>query len=64
MWISYDGGSNPGIPRKIKPVKWVYEPWLIEAFCHQSQMNKQFRQRRIREVRTEDWAVSLPDDEE
>lgn len=62
IWISYDGGGSPRIPRKIKPVKWVHEPYLIEALCYRSQTNKQFRQRRILDVRAEEWSVSQPGD--
>ncbi len=64
IWISYDGGSNPCIPRQIRPEKWVHELRLLEAFCHQSQINKNFTRRKIVEVRNEEWAVSRADDEE
>ena len=64
VWISYDGGGSPRVPRKIKPTKWVHEPYLIEAFCYRSQTNKQFRQRRILDVRDQEWTVAQTDDED
>jgi DNA polymerase III epsilon subunit-like protein len=57
IWISYDGGSNPLVPRKIKPTKWVHEPWMFEAFCHQGQCDKNFSQRKIREIRDKEWTI-------
>ena len=57
IWISYNGGSNPQVPRKIKPLKWENEPWLIEAYCYQGQCNKQFAQRKICEIRNEEWVI-------
>ena len=57
IWISYNGGSNPKVPRKIKPLKWEHEPWLIEAFCYQGQCNKHFAQRKICEIRNEEWEI-------
>jgi predicted DNA-binding transcriptional regulator YafY len=57
IWISYNGGSNPQVPRKIKPLKWLHEPWLIEAFCYQGQCNKQFAQRKICEISNEEWEI-------
>jgi len=64
IWISYDGGGSPRAPRKIKPARWVHEPYLIEAFCYRSRTNKQFRQRRILDVREQEWTVEQSDDEE
>ena len=60
IWISYDGGSNSLIPRKIKPVEWVHEPWMIKAYCYQSQTNKNFTQRKIAEIRSKEWMVKRP----
>jgi DNA polymerase III epsilon subunit-like protein len=57
VWISYDGGGSPCVPRKIKPVRWVYEPNLIEAFCYRSQKNKKFRQKQIVDVREKGWML-------
>lgn len=62
IWISYDGGGSPRVPRKIKPVKWIYEPNLIEAFCYRSQRNKQFRQKRIVDVRDQEWTLASDDE--
>ena len=35
IWISYDGVTHPLVPRKIEPLKWEDEPWLLEAYCPQ-----------------------------
>ena len=40
------------------------EPYLIEAFCYRSQTNKQFRQRRILDVRDQEWSVAPANDGE
>jgi DNA polymerase III epsilon subunit-like protein len=63
IWISYDGGSNPLMPRKIRPLRWVFEPWLIEAYCHQSQVNKNFTFRKIAEARQQEWTVIRKEEE-
>lgn len=57
IWISYDGGTNPLVPRRIKPLRWVSEPLLIEAYCHQSQTNKNFAIRKIVDIRNQEWQV-------
>ncbi len=62
VWISYDGGGSPCVPRKIKPVKWVHEPYLIEAFCYRSQKNKQFRQKQIVDIRGQEWPLTSDDE--
>ena len=66
IWISYNGGSNPLVPRKLKPDKWVYSPWLLEAYCYQSQMNKRFTQSKIVEIRNDEWKIerATEDDEQ
>jgi DNA polymerase III epsilon subunit-like protein len=62
VWISYDGGGSPCVPRKIKPIQWVHEPYLIEAFCYRSQKNKQFRQKQIVDIREQEWTLSTDDE--
>ncbi len=55
VWIAYDGGSNPLIPRKIRPIEWVHEPWMFKAWCYQSRCEKNFTQRKVTEIRYNDW---------
>ncbi len=57
IWISYNGGTNPLIPRKIKPGKWIHYPWMLEAYCFQSQTNKNFSQSKIVEIRNAEWII-------
>ncbi len=57
IWIRYDGGSNPLVPRQIKPIKWEYENNKLIALCHQSQANKFFIRRKIIEIRKECWVA-------
>lgn len=55
VWISYDGGSHPLVPRKIKVNKWVHEPHMFEAYCYQSQSAKNFSYKKIIEIRESEW---------
>jgi DNA polymerase III epsilon subunit-like protein len=57
VWINYDGGSNPLVPRQISPIRWEHRKYKLEAFCHQSQTHKFFSQRKIVEIRKECWEV-------
>ena len=63
IWISYDGGTNSLVPRKIKPLEWVHEPWMLEAYCYQSQTNKNFTQRKIMEIKNQEWKLKRSGDE-
>jgi DNA polymerase III epsilon subunit-like protein len=64
IWISYNGGSNALVPRQIKPTKWIHYPWKLEAYCHQAQINKNFTQSKICEIRADKWKFSRADLEE
>jgi predicted DNA-binding transcriptional regulator YafY len=57
IWISYEGGQNPLVPRQISPVKWEHRKYKLVAFCHQSQTQKFFSQRKIVAIKKECWEV-------
>lgn len=61
VWVSYNGGSNPLIPRKLRINRWINKPFMIEAFCHQSQINKKFSAIKIVDIRNETWDVERED---
>lgn len=57
VWISYNGGSTPLIPRQIKPIRWEHKNYKLSAFCHQSKSKKYFSQHKIMELREECWKI-------
>jgi DNA polymerase III epsilon subunit family exonuclease len=57
IWISYNGGSNPLIPRRLRIERWIKKPFMIEAFCHQAQIKKKFSASKIIDIRNEAWDV-------
>ncbi len=64
IWVSYNGGANPLVPRQLTPVKWIYYPFKLEAYCHQSQTNKNFTQSKIVDVRNEQWEIERAEDDQ
>ena len=57
IWISYNGGSNPLIPRQIKPIRWGNGKKKFSAYCHQSQSNKFFIAKKIKEIKKACWDI-------
>lgn len=57
VWISYNGGSKPLIPRQIKPIRWEHKNYKFSAFCYQSRSNKYFSQNKIMGIREECWKI-------
>jgi hypothetical protein len=47
IWMQYDGGQNPRIPRCVIPLSWVYYPNLFVAVCRQSRRAKHFARRKV-----------------
>jgi len=56
VWISYKGGSNPMVPRQIKPIGWDGDFRLL-AFCFQSRINKYFSKGKIVDLREQRWEI-------
>jgi DNA polymerase III epsilon subunit family exonuclease len=57
VWISYNGGTNPMIPRRLKMERWVNKPFILSAYCYQSQIVKNFSAGKIIDVRSEYWEI-------
>lgn len=48
IYISYNGGSNPTVPRPIVPLMWARpDKSMLSAMCLQSNLKKHFRTDRI-----------------
>mmetsp|Transcript_9712 Transcript_9712/g.39502 ORF Transcript_9712/g.39502 Transcript_9712/m.39502 type:complete len:331 (-) Transcript_9712:73-1065(-) len=55
VWISYNGGTVPGRPRPIRPVRWQRRYKMVKAVCGTSNIEKSFSMSKITEVRPEMW---------
>lgn len=55
VWVSYDGGAVPLVPRPISPLRWVHFPRMFLAFCHGCQEERNFAFRKLVELRDERW---------
>jgi hypothetical protein len=60
VWVSYDGGSNARMPRKMTVLRWSNEPLLFMARCHISNSDKNFSTWKVLDVRAEYWNVDPP----
>jgi hypothetical protein len=60
VWISYNGGGNPGKPRCVAPLKWIRYPILFAAMCKNSNTEKNFSTSKVLEIREEQWTVETP----
>jgi len=58
IWISYNGGSNIGVPRAIEPLHWINPGIMFKAICRQSRTEKFFTASKIMEIRDQDWEVT------
>lgn len=58
VWISYNGGSIPIIPRKIQPLRWIERFYKIEAFCYNSHIKKFFSIPKIIDIRDDEWYLT------
>jgi len=56
VWISYERGSKPKLPRPIVPLKWIAGNVKFEALCKLDNMPKFFVIARVLEVRNERWS--------
>ncbi len=54
-WIVYSTGLNSDAPRQIKPIRWVHEPFMLEALCHRSGRTLNFTQSKILDARSNKW---------
>ena len=61
VWLSYDGGSNPRMPRKVEVLRWVNEPLLFRAICGHSGTEKSWAARKVVEIRHEYWSEKKED---
>lgn len=57
IWISYNGGTIPLVPRKILPKRWSDKPYMVEAYCYNSNKKKYFAVSKITDVRDREWSI-------
>ena len=57
MWMAYDGGSAPGVPRRVEIQRWVNEPLLFRALCGRSGTEKSWATRKVIDIRSEQWTI-------